>query len=199
MDSSTIIFILALVVAFIFLRWFIDSDEDDLDSFNSSSASRTQQDQPNHQEQAQQRNRRAVTTDMIEVVQSVAPHLSVAQIKLDLERTGSVQETVDRILSGAELPFPAGAGAGAGDHHNEASDERNRTNNIKAENLLEKFGIDAASTGVSTSASTKKEWSNDSDERHKTLQQKKADLILKARKRLETQLKNEQDLSGLQD
>lgn len=173
MDSSTIIFVLILLIAFVFLRWFIDSDEEDLDALASN----------NVRVQPPPRNHREVTTDMIEVVQSIAPTLSVGQIRLDLERTGSVQETVDRILSGAQLPFPAGERTVQEDQ----TDERNRTNNIKPENLLEKFGINADATGVSSQSS-----------RHQTLQEKKAEMILRARKRLEAQLKNEQDLTTLE-
>ncbi|CCH41935.1 Autocrine motility factor receptor [Wickerhamomyces ciferrii] len=206
MDSSTITFIATLVIAFIFLRWFISSDDaDELEqeqeaaresSSSASTATGTQQAQP-------QRFRRPVTHDMIEVVQQLAPGLTVGQIKLDLQRTGSVQETVDRFLSEGGLPFPEGeaprpTGTTGG---NDGQDSRNATDNIKPENLLKKYGVDAnaTSSGAETSKSGTQTWSDSADERASSLQQKKTEMILKARRRLESQLKNEQDLSKLEE
>lgn len=57
------------------------------------------------QEQEPQR-RHHVTTSMIDTVKQVAPRLSDAQIRYDLERTGNVNETVDRYLNQGTLPFP---------------------------------------------------------------------------------------------
>ncbi len=139
---------------------------------------------------------------MIEVVQQLAPHLTVGQIKLDLQRTGSVQETVDRFLSEGTLPFPEGEGPNASRTDNAAQDSRNQVDNIKPENLLKKYGVNESkseeSTAAASGSSTKeKGWSESAEDRANTLQQKKVDMIVKARKRLESQLKNEQDLSKL--
>lgn len=210
MDSSTITFIATLVIAFIFLRWFISSDEEDEATIQStatstsSSQSQAQSSQHDAEEQPtrQERLRRPVTNSMIEVVQQLAPHLTVGQIKLDLQRTGSVQETVDRFLSEGTLPFPEGEGPNASRTANAAQDSRNQVDNIKPENLLKKYGINESkseeSTAAASGSSTKeKGWSESAEDRASTLQQKKVDMIVKARKRLESQLKNEQDLSKL--
>lgn len=218
MDSSTIAFVATLAVAFIFLRWFISSDEDDEAALtgqqSSSSSSSTAatgsqaQDQPQAQRESapEVRYRRPVSNDMIEVVQQLAPNLTVGQIKLDLQRTGSVQETVDRFLSEGSLPFPEGESPNTATTTGaNAEDSRNRVDNIKPENLLKKYGINnnsksteplAAATG---SSSGDKGWSDSAEDRASSLQQKKVDMILKARRRLESQLKNEQDLSKLEE
>lgn len=52
------------------------------------------------------RYRRAVTQDMIDVVKSIGPYLTVEQIRYDLEKTGSVEETVNTFLSTGTLPIP---------------------------------------------------------------------------------------------
>lgn len=209
MDGSTIAFIATLVIAFIFLRWFISSDDEEdipqVTSSSTSTASQTQsQRQPQAEQQSQPRYRRPVSNDMIEVVQQLAPTLSVGQIRLDLQRTGSVQETVDRFLSEGNLPYPEGEGPNAARNtHDDTHDSRNSVDNIKPENLLKKYGIAEsratadARAGSSTGASTEKGWSESAEDRASTLQQKKVEMILKARRRLESQLKNEQDLSKL--
>ncbi|CCH59149.1 hypothetical protein TBLA_0B03070 [Henningerozyma blattae CBS 6284] len=50
--------------------------------------------------------KRKVTQDMIEVVQTLAPSLSVAQIRYSLKQTGSVETTVEDFLSGKEMFDP---------------------------------------------------------------------------------------------
>lgn len=214
MDSSTITFIATLIIAFIFLRWFISSDDEDeaqSQSLSSTTATTSQRDsQPRGEPErpSEVRYRRPVNDSMIEVVQQLAPTLTVGQIRLDLQRTGSVQETVDRFLSEGTLPFPPGEGPNAANTspaNNDAADTRNQTDNIKAENLLKKYGIeepkstDTAGASAVASGSEKAGWSDSAEDRASTLQQKKVDMILKARRRLESQLKNEQDLSALAD
>lgn len=53
-----------------------------------------------------ERQRRPVTQSMIEVVQAIAPNVSVAQIRWDLEKTGNIEATVERYLSEGTLPHP---------------------------------------------------------------------------------------------
>ncbi|KAH3669021.1 hypothetical protein WICMUC_005120 [Wickerhamomyces mucosus] len=192
MENSTLLFIATLVVAFIFLRWFINSEDEDLTvaGSNLQSAQRTEETRPAQQ---REQNRRPVTTDMIEVVQSLAPHLTVSQIRYDLQRTGSVQETVDRILSEGTLPFPAGETPRPAIAE---VDERNTVSKIKPENLLKRYGIDE-NQEIMPESSGSNTWANSADARSKTLQEKKAEMILRARKRLQSQLRNEADLSGL--
>ncbi|CEP22547.1 unnamed protein product [Cyberlindnera jadinii] len=207
-DNTTITFVVTLVVAFVFLRWFVNSEESEvispLDQLDVASGDTDATGRANHDAHP---IRRAVTTDMVEVVQSIAPHLSVEQIQYDLQRTGSVQETVERVLSEGTLPYPPGytqrsasSGATRNDTHEANGDRRNKVDNIKSENLLKKYNVDEMSSSDSSSVekkTVKAQWSDSPDVRAKTLQEKKAEMILKARKRLQAQLSNEQDLSVL--
>lgn len=58
------------------------------------------------QKTVKRRRKRRVTEGMIEIVSTLAPHLDVEQIKYDLEKTGSVELTVQRLLKGEEFEFP---------------------------------------------------------------------------------------------
>ncbi|KAH3678299.1 hypothetical protein WICPIJ_008849 [Wickerhamomyces pijperi] len=192
MDSSTLIFVSALFVLFIFLKWFISSEDEENQSISNASASTTNGTTtlPHQQLQQQQqpRLRRDVTTDMIEVVQSLAPHLHVEQIKYDLQKTGSVQITVDRILAGDSLPFPPNYRPPP-----VTTNSNPVPNNIKAENLMKKYGVDEfASTGLEK---PENKWLDSADKREKNLLDKKKEMILKARKRLESQMRGDADLS----
>lgn len=87
MESSTVSYIIGIVTVVIILNYvFVEK----------SSPSQRLHGQP----------RFNATQDMISAVQAIAPGLSVAQIRADLQLTGSVQATVDRYLSNSipELP-----------------------------------------------------------------------------------------------
>ncbi|TID29623.1 hypothetical protein CANINC_001742 [Pichia inconspicua] len=89
MESSTVTYIIgAIVVLIIFNYLFVESEP-------------TAQRLHGHP-------RFNVTPNMISEVQAVAPGLSVAQIRADLQLTGSVAVTVDRYLSNSipDLPQP---------------------------------------------------------------------------------------------
>lgn len=209
MDSTTVTFVLALVVAFIFLRWFVNSEEEpDFHgptptrnaSTTGAAAAADSGDDDDDDDSAHIRAqpRRQVTTDMVDVVKQLAPHVSEAQIRHDLLRSGSVEATVDRILSEGTLPFPPGYTASTATSTTTTattnSDTRNKSK-IQPENLMEKYGVDDKANATGTEK--KMQWSENADERAKTLQEKKAEMILRARRRLEAQLSNQQDLSGL--
>lgn len=198
MDNTTITFVATLVVAFVFLRWFVNSDESEIITPLDQHDMATGDIDPERAARQREPQRRQVTTDMVEVVQSIAPHLTVSQITYDLQRTGSVQETVERALSEGTLPFPPGQPpqARASQEAQSATDSRNVVDRIKPENLLKKYNVDETAA-VSSGSSKGGEWSSSADTRAKTLQEKKAEMILKARKRLEAQLKNEQNLDAL--
>ncbi|ODV98244.1 hypothetical protein PACTADRAFT_83559 [Pachysolen tannophilus NRRL Y-2460] len=120
MDSSTATFISILVVAFIVLKWFMapsstsnspnqraSTSSNTRGQSSSTSRNQIQNQQFQNREQGQQsRAHRQVTQDMIEVVQSLAPQLSIPQIRYDLERSGSVEATVERYLTEGGLPSP---------------------------------------------------------------------------------------------
>lgn len=52
------------------------------------------------------RTKRVVTRDMIEIVQTLAPHLHEDQIKFSLEKTGSIELTINDFMEGKDFPFP---------------------------------------------------------------------------------------------
>lgn len=51
-------------------------------------------------------SKRNVTNDMIEIVQTMAPNLHVDQIKYSLQKTGTIEGTIEAFLAGEEFPFP---------------------------------------------------------------------------------------------
>ncbi|QPG76618.1 hypothetical protein FOA43_004010 [Brettanomyces nanus] len=93
MQSSTLSIIATVVVAFVILNYFMS-----MDSRTSSTHSST----------SIRRRRHDVTAQMIETVQQIAPNLTMAQIRYDLERTGDVNVTIDRYLNRGTLPNPPG-------------------------------------------------------------------------------------------
>ncbi|SMN20501.1 similar to Saccharomyces cerevisiae YML101C CUE4 Protein of unknown function [Maudiozyma saulgeensis] len=69
--------------------------------------------------------KRNVTTDMIEIVQTMAPTLNVDQIRYSLENTGTIEGTVEAYLSGQEFPFPPRKRATKSGNSNEKETEQN--------------------------------------------------------------------------
>ncbi|KAL6942599.1 hypothetical protein ACO0QE_003782 [Hanseniaspora vineae] len=138
------------------------------------------------------RYRRAVTQDMIDVVKSIGPHLTVEQIRYDLEKTGSVEETVNTFLSTGTLPVPPNTPARSANNVNNRTDSvstesSSRTGSSVAqgqdsatslkkkchfvpENLISKYNVDV-----------NKDYSN-VDYKTLSLDEKKQYMIWKARK-----------------
>ena len=176
MDNSSIVFILTLAVAFIFLRWLIlpvpEQNELQQELNRAQNARNVQNQGPT--------SRRQVTESMIEVVQALAPTLTREQIIHDLNRTGSVELTVERYMETGTLPFPPGARPVP-----TATDEDNARNKkpeqTKPTNLLERYDIDV----------TKLDDPIDGESSGTDLAKRKQEMILAARKRLASQLTNE--------
>ncbi|CCG21928.1 Cue1 protein [Candida orthopsilosis Co 90-125] len=113
MDSSAVLFAVTIVIGFIFLRWLISPIPETNDFNIDTSALSKEQDgegtsssSTSEGTSAKSRNRRQVTDSMIEVVQTIAPRLTVEQIRFDLEKTGSVEVTVDNYMQNGDLPHP---------------------------------------------------------------------------------------------
>lgn len=108
MDVSTIIFIATIAVAFIFLRWLISpipqSNEFELPTETVSGARTTAVSDASNA--TQRRSRRHVSDSMVEVVATIAPGLTREQIVYDLEKTGSVELTINNYMENNGLPFP---------------------------------------------------------------------------------------------
>lgn len=191
MDTSTLIFIGTITIAFIFLRWLISpipqsNEFAPVDSSLIHTSSR----------------RRHVLESMIEVVKTIAPSLTREQIIFDLEKTGLVEVTVENYMRSNSLPFPTAEfirahgvssgssssrvnpvnGVNEGNNVSTNSANINNTNDnntndnkttksssVKAPNLLKRFGI-----GEDLTINADNE-----------LLAKKQEMVINARKRLE--------------
>lgn len=176
MDSSTIIFIATLAVAFIFLRWLIspvpDQNEAQLASETAASERRSAANDAVRESGLTSR-RRPVTESMIEVVQTIAPSLTREQIILDLNTTGSVELTIEKFMETGSLP-PAPVSNPAPKKPVEITSKRN---------LLERYDIDV--TLLDDALETP------SDSTATDLHHRKQEMIIAARKRLAALLTNE--------
>jgi coupling of ubiquitin conjugation to ER degradation protein 1 len=125
MDISTIIFIVTIAIAFIFLRWLISpipqTNEFGIPSEPSGGASSTGISSGSTRNTA--RSRRPVADSMIEVVATIAPSLTREQIIYDLQKTGSVELTINNYMENNGLPFPPRT-----DTRNETRTNETRTN-----------------------------------------------------------------------
>lgn len=196
MDKSTVTFLVTIVIGFVLLKWFTQADQHPSAQQVSGdgprqtrSSSGQQQPAESGRQAAPRRVRRSVTPDMIEVVQSLAPHLHVEQIRYNLEQTGSVEETVERFLRGDDFPYPPGYRAtpantasprGAVGH----GDPRKK-DNIRPDNLLEKFHVDPA------------EDLSGEDVKEMDIDARKKFMVWQARKNLEKRLETDESLKSL--
>lgn len=188
MDSSVILFVTVVGIGFVFLKWMVSPIPHEIPhelnqhiSSNGSNNSRSNR-----------RTRRPVTDSMIEVVHAIAPQLTVGQIRMDLERSGSVELTIERYMETGSLPFPLGEQPASFPeetlHHNVS---------IKKEpvSLIEKYHLESKlddGNGVSTDVDeTIVSSGKNNEEKRSLLEKRREEMILRARKRLESQLKNE--------
>ncbi|CDO94689.1 unnamed protein product [Kluyveromyces dobzhanskii CBS 2104] len=207
-DHSTALFIILAITGYVVLKWFTNNNEQHPSVQNStileqsnSSSNTSAAAAPG---QPRRRIRRRVNEDMIAVVQSLAPHLHPEQIRYDLEQTGSVETTVERFLSGRDMPFPpdyspeAETSGNSASTQNQATPNSTSTNtnntsstdprkrsNIKADNLLQKYNVDPQED-LSTL--------NPAD---LSIEEKKRLLVWQARKNMEAQVEKSEFLQSL--
>ncbi|CAK7903131.1 coupling of ubiquitin conjugation to ER degradation protein 1 [[Candida] anglica] len=197
MDTSTLIFIGTLLVAFVVMRWLISpvpqAIESDLPGVATTGSRSTRT--------PTSRSPRPISDSMIEVVQSIGPQLSVGQIRMDLERSGSVEATIERFMETGGLPFPPGESAQQQQQQQARTNSSNSNggSKIESENLIEKFGLsDKVKQNADNNEEEEEEvsnkWGSNKQERSSNLAKRREEMILKARKRLESQLKNEVNL-----
>ncbi|QLL34708.1 hypothetical protein HG536_0H00830 [Torulaspora globosa] len=197
MDKSTVTFLVTIIIGFILLKWFTQAEQhpsarqlagEETGQTRGANAGHQQATESSRQF-ATRRVRRAVTPDMIEVVQSLAPHLHVEQIRYSLEQTGSVEETVERFLRGDDFPYPPGYRAtpanrasprGTVDH----GDPRKK-DNIRPDNLLEKFNVDLS------------EDLSGQDVKDMDIEARKKFMVWQARRNLEKRLETDESLRSL--
>lgn len=199
MDSSTIAFIIVIGVAFIFLRWLIAPIPNSLPSELNEALANNENARSNNNSSngATRRQRREVSDDMIEVVQTIAPQLTRGQIRMDLERSGSVESTMERYMETGSLPYPPGESAQP-QHLQPDMSSHVQTTKKGPENLIEKYGLDGkVSKDVDDEGEEsvdENKWGSNKEERTLLLNKKREEMILKARKRLASQLQNELSL-----
>lgn len=148
---------------------------------------------------------------MIDVVQALGPTLSADQIRYDLERTGSVEETVEKYLSTGTLPQPpGGASSSASSSRASGSSSRGPTGETSGrpsasnsptpststsgtasrDNLISQYGLSAKVDTDEAMHILEREkdeikWSASSEERQAQLRKQQQDMILRARRKLE--------------
>jgi coupling of ubiquitin conjugation to ER degradation protein 1 len=186
-DSSTITFFFILAIVFVVSKWVLSPGFQ-----NSSSQTDTSTGQSRRNAQARDlpiappTYRRQVTASMIEVVHTLAPGLTEAQIRYDLERTGSVETTVERYLSMGSLPFPPEA---AGNNSNVASSSGSNSKPLTKGDLISRYGLKDSVKNISDDILNKPiektKWSTSKEERQLQLKKQQADMILRARKKME--------------
>lgn len=198
MDYSTFTFILVLITTFLFIKLFLHSDShpsgQNSQNLQTSAAIAVSghSTQSDSIDSRRRRTRRQVTNDMVDVVQTLAPQLHREQIRYDLEQSGSVEETVDKFLRGEQFLFPPDYVHQSGtidrstnqQSLNDINDPRKKSN-IRPDNLLTKYNVDI---NKDMDGSSYKELS---------IEERKKFLIWQARKKMESQLKIDQDLSSL--
>lgn len=202
MDSTTILFIVTIAVAFIFLRWMIlpipQDSEFPLPNTGSSATSSTTtlnssrvsgSGSGSNSGLATGRNTttrrrggaRPVTDSMIEVVQTIAPSLTVEQIRYDLEATGSVEVTIDKYMETGTLPFPPGYVAPRAEPALASNEEVNQKKEKSVSeretiDLIKRYGIDI---------------NNPVSGNEDIFKNRRNEMIVNARKRLAAQLQNQ--------
>lgn len=185
MDNSTIFFIVLLLVAFVFLRWLISPIPQSVpDEFNiRTNIGRSPESIQQDPVPARRRSHRQVTESMIEVVRAIAPQLTDSQIRYSLERSGSVEATVDEYMENLTLPFPPGEApvAQPEEAHNVAPSE--------LKTLLEKYLVE--DNGQTESGPVEGKWGKDEVERTDLLRKRREEMILRARRRLQLSLSND--------
>lgn len=214
-DSNTITLFFTVVVAFVVIRWFIttetaDDNNDNGENGNTTGDTNAQRNPnannantnrafvPNRNLQPVMFDRRPVTNDMIEIVQSMAPNLTTEQIRFDLQRTGNIEATVERYLAQGTLPFPPNSNprpvvtpaAVTTSASTSSSSTTSRSASAPKNSLIDKYNLadrlisDENSEGE-PQPEKKIKWSQSKEERQKLLKKQREDMILKARRKLE--------------
>ncbi|KAI8096755.1 uncharacterized protein BX664DRAFT_65653 [Halteromyces radiatus] len=141
--------------------------------------------QQQNQQQRQRRpaNRRVhrVTPQMIEMVRSMFPDVPTAAIQADLQRTGSVETTVDNALRDGGLPMPAALAnqPGSPSLNNGSSSSSRKPTTYSS--LLQRYKIDAKDLKQDELTEPPKVWEKDADKRQEMLKKRKEFMVLQAR------------------
>lgn len=190
------VFFATIVAGFLILRWLISPIPDPLEE--AAAAHATQRD--GRRPTPSTRSRRPVNDSMIDVVQAIAPQLTRAQIRMDLERSGLVEVTIDRFMEEGTLPMPENQNDEETEETEGNQAQSNQSNQseggsgIKPANLIERYGLESKIDQDVSNAAINSATNQDKID---LLSSRREEMILNARKRLAAQLSNEIDANPL--
>lgn len=196
MEQNTVIALVTVCIGIFIAKWFAAPKEHPsarglANTQLTSSGGNTNNRRVSASNAPRRTSRRPVTQEMIDTVRNVVPNLHVEQIRYDLESTGSVEQTIERFLSGQTFPFPPDY---VPERENNTSSQNNvpaepsdvrKRSNIKPDNLISKFNVDLDKD------------MSDLDFKSLDIEERKKLLVWEARKNMEKRLESDQDLASL--
>ncbi|CEG66492.1 hypothetical protein RMATCC62417_03063 [Rhizopus microsporus] len=179
-DSVSIL--VAVFIILVILRWMLGGNQ----------SNQTQQ--RLNQRQTTRRPQHRVTPQMIEMVRAMFPDIPVAAIQADLQRTGSVETTVDNALRDGGLPLPPSASptTTTTTTNNQPSSSSTGRNSPNHANLVQRYKIDV--DHVNEAQEPPKVWETNPDKRQEMLKKRKEYMVLQARKRMMEQANKQKEI-----
>ncbi|CAO3685502.1 unnamed protein product [Rhizopus stolonifer] len=124
------------------------------------------------------------------MVRAMFPDIPTAAIQADLQRTGSVETTVDNALRDGGLPLPPSATPVATSTSNSSSPSSARKSPSHV-NLVQRYKIDVDHN--ENSEEPPKTWETSPDKRQEMLRKRKEFMVLQARKKMMEQTKKKEE------
>ncbi|KAI8354555.1 hypothetical protein EDC96DRAFT_566767 [Choanephora cucurbitarum] len=175
-DSVSIL--VAVFLILIVLRWMLGGNP--------------QQQQPSGTRRTVNRRMHRVTPQMIEQVRAMFPDIPTAAIQADLQRTGSVETTVDNALRDGSLPLPPSSTTNSPTMNTStSSSSTNARSSPSHPNLVQRYKIDVQKE-KELEQEPPKVWEASPDKRQEMLKKRKEFMVLQARKKLMEQQQKKQ-------
>ncbi|KAG2226708.1 hypothetical protein INT45_001055 [Circinella minor] len=142
--------------------------------------------QPGQRRAPARRPQHRATPQMVEMVRNVFPNIPVAAIVADLQRTGSVETTIDNALRDGGLPLPPPVTPPSPpSNSNGSSSSSGAQKPSNYTNLMNRYKIDAETKDSSSEPEEPaKIWENSPDKRQETLRKRKEFMVLQARRKM---------------
>ncbi|KAI9472016.1 MAG: hypothetical protein EXX96DRAFT_582606 [Benjaminiella poitrasii] len=183
--NDSISILVAVFFILIALRWLLGG--------NQGNNNPSQQGQRHTTTNMPRRVQHRVTPQMIEMVRAMFPDIPTAAIQADLQRTGSVETTVDNALRDGGLPLPAsmiahqqGSSSSAAVNNTNsvstssiATGSNSRSKSPSHSNLVQRYMIDVHNEA---NEEPPKVWESSPDKRQEILRKRKEYMVLQARK-----------------
>ncbi|ORX59560.1 hypothetical protein DM01DRAFT_1333024 [Hesseltinella vesiculosa] len=120
---------------------------------------------------------------MVETVRAMFPDIPTAAIQADLQRTGSVETTVDNALRDGGLPMPVSTTPSQTNSPSPSPSNASTSSRKSAQhdNLLQRYKISPDQDGT---VEPPKVWEADPQKRQDALQKRKAFMVMQARQKL---------------